>query len=87
MRLSREELPEVGELVVGYQGLTPIFAVRLDLHGEPEWFEATFTRDEVNYRLIEGDECCIGGWAPIPSVVEQRQSIRHDTEVLRESQT
>jgi hypothetical protein len=74
MQNSRDALPELGELVVGYQVLTPIFAAMLDVNGEPEWFEVKFinksTETEIEYRLIEGDEAAVMNWAPIPSVIE-----------------
>lgn len=74
MQHSRESLPEIGELVVGYQVFTPIFATRLDVNGEAEWFEVTFNHTvndtEIEYRLIEDDEPAIMDWAPIPSVIE-----------------
>jgi hypothetical protein len=74
MRSSRDTLPELGELVVGYQVFTPIFAAMLDVNGEPEWFEVTFKHGpkdtEIEYRLIDGDEPAVMDWAPIPSVIE-----------------
>lgn len=77
MKSCREELPEIGELVVGYQVLCPIFAARLDVNGEPEWFEVKFVHKgdstEIEYRLIGGDdpdEPAVLNWAPIPSVIE-----------------
>ena len=74
LKSSQDSLPELGELVIGYQIFTPIFAVRLDINGEPEWFEVTFkhgpTSPEVEYRLIEDDEPAVVTWAAIPSVIE-----------------
>lgn len=74
MQSSRDSLPDIGELVVGYQVFTPIFAARLDVNGEPEWFEVKFKHTandtDIEYRLIEGDEPAIMDWAPIPSVIE-----------------
>ena len=74
MQSSQEALPETGELVVGYQGLVPIFAVVLDVNDKLEWFEVDFLilgdEQEVQYRLIEDDEAYVSHWARIPSVVE-----------------
>lgn len=77
MHSCRDFLPDIGELVVGYQVFTPIFAVRLDVNGEPEWFEVKFVHKddstEIEYRLIGGDdpdEPAVLNWAPIPSVIE-----------------
>jgi len=77
LRSCRDRLPDLGELVVGFQVMTPIFATRLDVNGEPEWFEVTFVHSadstEIQYRLIGGqdpNEPAVLNWSPMPSVVE-----------------
>lgn len=67
---ARDELPPIGEVVVAYQGVKPIFAVRLDANGTPEWFEVAYPPGQIEYRLIEPNEAYIGNWCRIPSVVE-----------------
>lgn len=70
LKSSKEVLPEVGHVVVGFQSFKPIFAALLDVNGTPEWFELTFTDLAVQFRQIEGDECDVSNWAEIPFVIE-----------------